>query len=633
MLSRPLPARRLMRRATPFVACVLLVGLVAALVALAPHLGHITPGGGLAALALTAASFWALGNYDVTWHRIAGVPSLPPLAHRSGMAAIAIGQFLGATGLTSAAVRRACLPDLRHRHVVLISIGIALSFSACWSLLALVAIATVGETRLFEAPAPYLVTALIVLLGIALIRLARQNLIRLPDALRLMLWTALDLTAAAAALYVLLPASVEVSAVAFWGAFVLALGAGILSQLPGGIGVFEAVLIACLPGPATPELIASIAVFRAVYFALPFGLALLWINRSKPHRSRARVLAVPRPATPASWGLAPQSGHLLSTRHGAVHAATTPLGLVSLGDPQGARIETLVELARQCASLPAIYEGSARLATTLRRSGWQVAHVADEAVIAPARWSLEGRAHQGLRRKLRHARSAGIDVRRVTGPPPLARMTQIAQAWASAHGGEMGFSMGRYSVSHVASQEIFLIMQGPECLGFVTFHAGPHDWTLDLIRYEGHLPDGAMHLAVVTAIEAARQDGLGTLSLAAVPPLAGPLARIGKARAGLRQFKQCFAPTWRPLYHAAPSRLAFGVTAVGVTWGIQRPVARLAERVLGQQARDLPLPRVSDLSFLRRHAKTSVSALPDRPSDEALSNPRTTHDKPSVKAA
>ena len=67
----------------------------------------------------------------------------------------------------------------------------------------------------------------------------RQRKISIPSLtafIAALFWTAIDVLAAAAVLYVLLPAQVQLPFFAFLPAFCLALGAGTLSGVPGGVG-------------------------------------------------------------------------------------------------------------------------------------------------------------------------------------------------------------------------------------------------------------------------------------------------------------------------------------------------------------------------------------------------------------
>ncbi|MGL5010823.1 MAG: phosphatidylglycerol lysyltransferase domain-containing protein, partial [Paracoccaceae bacterium] len=107
-------------------------------------------------------------------------------------------------------------------------------------------------------------------------------------------------------------------------------------------------------------------------------------------------------------------------------------------------------------------------------------------------------------------------------------------------------------------------------IAFATFHQGPQEWTLDLMRHQPDAHDGTMHAIVTHAIALACAAGLPRRSLAA----AGPPPRMPRALApdnGLLRFKQMFAPRWQPLYLAAPSHLGLLIAAAEITRAIRYP--------------------------------------------------------------
>ena len=87
----------------------------------------------------------------------------------------------------------------------------------------------------------------------------------------------LDLVAAAAALYVLLPAAGTPSLLAVVVIYAVAMIVGALSHAPGGIGVFETMVVLMLPHAAPGAVLAALLLFRLLYTLLPFfiGLAML----------------------------------------------------------------------------------------------------------------------------------------------------------------------------------------------------------------------------------------------------------------------------------------------------------------------------------------------------------------------
>ena len=125
---------------------------------------------------------------------------------------------------------------------------------------------------------------LVVLLAVLLIWLARR-----PRTLRVWRWTlafpgagiaaaqmligGVEMLAAITALYVLLPASVAPPFVDFLPVYVGAVMAGIVSHSPGGLGVFETIMLAAFPAEARADLLVAIICYRLTYSLLPFVLA------------------------------------------------------------------------------------------------------------------------------------------------------------------------------------------------------------------------------------------------------------------------------------------------------------------------------------------------------------------------
>ncbi|MDF1814312.1 MAG: bifunctional lysylphosphatidylglycerol flippase/synthetase MprF [Verrucomicrobiales bacterium] len=88
--------------------------------------------------------------------------------------------------------------------------------------------------------------------------------------------SAVDWTLSALVLFQLMPEIVGVNFAHFLGIFMLAQILGIVSMVPGGLGVFESVVIHLLPeaAPDGPVLSALIA-YRAIYYLIPFLLAIV----------------------------------------------------------------------------------------------------------------------------------------------------------------------------------------------------------------------------------------------------------------------------------------------------------------------------------------------------------------------
>lgn len=86
---------------------------------------------------------------------------------------------------------------------------------------------------------------------------------------------ALDLSLSSAVLFILLPANAGVSYPEFLGVYVIAIGLGLVSTVPGGLGVFEGVLLLLLPQISAPQLLGAALLYRICYYLIPLAVALI----------------------------------------------------------------------------------------------------------------------------------------------------------------------------------------------------------------------------------------------------------------------------------------------------------------------------------------------------------------------
>lgn len=87
-----------------------------------------------------------------------------------------------------------------------------------------------------------------------------------------------DITVAAFAMYALMPELTEaVPPLAFLGVYVLAILAGVISNVPGGVGVIEASMVLLLPDQPPEVVLAGVLAYRVVYYLLPFAIAALMV--------------------------------------------------------------------------------------------------------------------------------------------------------------------------------------------------------------------------------------------------------------------------------------------------------------------------------------------------------------------
>lgn len=104
----------------------------------------------------------------------------------------------------------------------------------------------------------------------------------------------LDLTAAAVAMYCLLPGDPPMGLPAFVGIYVTASAISFVSHIPGGLGILEAGIMLAVPEIRPDQLFASLLLFRLIYYVLPFLLSttmLIGVEATKRSRLVSRYAA------------------------------------------------------------------------------------------------------------------------------------------------------------------------------------------------------------------------------------------------------------------------------------------------------------------------------------------------------
>ncbi len=107
--------------------------------------------------------------------------------------------------------------------------------------------------------------------------------------------SSIDWLLAALVLYVLLPAHPQISFSEFLGIFIVAHVLGLISHVPGGLGVFESViLVLCVPEISAPALIGSVVAYRGVYYLFPLALSALLLGAHEVAERKAQVQRIAR---------------------------------------------------------------------------------------------------------------------------------------------------------------------------------------------------------------------------------------------------------------------------------------------------------------------------------------------------
>jgi uncharacterized membrane protein YbhN (UPF0104 family) len=242
----------------------------------------------LAALVFTAAGYLALAGYDfvalhylgrpLPWRRVLPIAFASYAVANSAPVSILTGggiryRLYARLGLSAGETARVAAFDVVTYLVGLFLVG-GLAFVG-------VATPVPGAFHIpLETTRPIGVAFLAVLAGYLLLCALRRSPFRVwrwvvrPPSLAVafaqMGISALDWLLSAAALYILFPAAVRLTYPGFLGVFLLAQIVALISPLPGGLGVFEAILLLLLPTEQRPPVVlGSLLIYRVIYYLLP----------------------------------------------------------------------------------------------------------------------------------------------------------------------------------------------------------------------------------------------------------------------------------------------------------------------------------------------------------------------------
>jgi phosphatidylglycerol lysyltransferase len=247
------------------------------------------------AVAFTLLSFVGLSFYDVGALSYIGRQLPYPAVAATALCAYAVGNTAGFGPLSGGAIRyrgytRLGLPPEEIAKViafVTLAFGVGLATLSCLAILIL-------GTRL----APLLGLSPLILQAIAIAGLVPVGALfvagrdgrhlrigrfafRLPNRgliLRQFLATLVDVGASAAVLYVLLPES-AIGFPVFLCIYAVAIGVGVLSHVPAGLGVFETVIVAAVGQTIDIDrVLGALVLYRVIYYLLPLLCAAVFVS-------------------------------------------------------------------------------------------------------------------------------------------------------------------------------------------------------------------------------------------------------------------------------------------------------------------------------------------------------------------
>ncbi len=261
----------------------------------------------VAAVGFTAASYVVLTGYEraalshvgvrLPWHRYA----------LTSFVAYAIGNSLGASAVSGAALRYRLYAPLGLGAV---EIGTIVAFCTVTFLLGVATLAGLSLVMHAGEAASVLHASrtLSIVVGAALLGAVASYFAACWKGGAVLRWrgwhaplpapriaatqvalASTDLLLASACAYVLLPATAQVSFGVFAALYMVALGVSLVTAVPGGVGVFESLLVILLPGVPASQLLGALLAYRLVYYVAPFGVALALLTGREVAAHRARV--------------------------------------------------------------------------------------------------------------------------------------------------------------------------------------------------------------------------------------------------------------------------------------------------------------------------------------------------------
>jgi phosphatidylglycerol lysyltransferase len=268
------------------------------------HVNAIPASRLLAAVALTCAGYGCLTLYDALGLSFAGVSVPYPRLALISFMGFAIGHNVGFNTLSGGAIRyRAYSPlGLTAKQIgtviafgtLTFALGAATLLGVC-----LVSQAGLSGSLLHVNRAVVVAAGCLLLSGVgAYLWLAcsrheslryKRIVIPVPTprvAFGQVVVAGADLLCAAGVLYVMLPPQADIGFAQFAGLYLIAITAGIVSNVPGGVGVFESVLLLIFRTVPPDQLLGALLAYRVIYYFGPFAAALgllgaheVWVHR------------------------------------------------------------------------------------------------------------------------------------------------------------------------------------------------------------------------------------------------------------------------------------------------------------------------------------------------------------------
>jgi len=261
-----------------------------------------------------------------------------------------------------------------------------------------------------------------------------------------------------------------------------------------------------------------------------------------------------------------------------------------------------LEFCRRNGWTPCFYEAAEVRLPAYQALGLRTLKMAEEAVLDLKEFSLAGNKRANLRAMVNKMAKTGMAVRRYDRRmhPDAAideQLEEISQEWlAEKKLGEMGFTLGRFSLEALAGVPVFLSILDEKVTAFCSWlpYRGGQAVVLDLMRKHSHAVSGTMDFLLAHALLELQSAGIAEASLANAPlaNVTGPRGSLEKGVAllfenmnsfygykNLFQFKKKFAPRWEGRHLVYPKgtdllQVAYALSSVHGSGGLIQLILR-----------------------------------------------------------
>jgi phosphatidylglycerol lysyltransferase len=246
---------------------------------------------------------------------------------------------------------------------------------------------------------------------------------------------------------------------------------------------------------------------------------ILRSRQEAPPEAVARTFQAHGRHSLAAFAVQPDKNHLsVAGGEGLVAYAVRGAIALACGDPLAPpelfepAVRDFLAFCRTNGWTPCIYEAAEEGLPVYRALGLRVLKIAEEAVLDLPRFSLAGGRRASLRSMVHKTMKMGLAVRRyepaARAEPALdEQLERISEEWLEDKRlGEMGFSLGRFSLEGLAGGPVFVCEKEGQVQAFCSWlpYGGGQAVVLDLMRKRRDAVSGTMDLLLAEALRPSR---------------------------------------------------------------------------------------------------------------------------------